>query len=111
MAGGDEPANGGRVTTQQFYEALLKVKDELRQSEERQSKERDATEARLSDEIAGIKDGIKDELACLKDIPALVTVNAKEIDTLRKKSDIWNSLNSLGVMVGTAFSSLWNNGG
>jgi len=111
MAGGDEPANGGRVTTQEFYLALLKVKDELRESEERQSEQREATEERLSDEIAGIKDGIKDELACLKDIPALVTVNAKEIDNLRNKSDVWNSLNSLGVIIGTTFSALWKNGG
>ena len=31
----------------------------------------------------------------------------KEIDRLRRKSDIWNSLNSLGVLVTGTISALW----
>jgi hypothetical protein len=38
-----------------------------------------------------------------------IATNDKEIEKLRKKSDIWNSLNSLGVMVSAAFSA-WKGG-
>jgi hypothetical protein len=89
MAGGDEPANGGRVTTREFYDMQLKTNERMDNMERR-------IIARL-DVIAGC-------------VPQIET-NKEEIDTLRKKSDVWNSLNSLGVMVGTTFSALWKNGG
>ncbi len=36
-----------------------------------------------------------------------ITTNKEEIGKLRKKSDIWNSINSAAIMVSSAFSAFW----
>jgi len=100
MAGGDDPSNGGRVTTRELYDVVIKQKDELSAALIYQNRERAEMERRI--------------LAKIDYIPSLVTqvdTNKDEIDKLRTRYNFWNSLNSLGVMVGTAFSALWKNGG
>jgi len=89
MAGGDNPDNGGRVTTRELYTELQKQNTDRADMERR----------------------IMAKVDCVPSLMTQVNINKEEIDTLRKKSDVWNSLNSLGVMVGTAFSALWKNGG
>ena len=73
MAGGT-PNNSGRVSTQQFYQALLDNKDELKALEDRQNDARSDMEHRIMDELKGV--------------PTQVTTNTKEIDILRKSSNI-----------------------
>lgn len=74
MAGGSGPNNSGRVTTQEFYQALLDNKDELKALEDRQNDARSDMEHRIMDELKGV--------------PTQVMTNTKEIDTLRKSSNI-----------------------
>ena len=62
MAGGNGPNNGGRVTTQEFYQALLDNKDEMAEMERR-------------------------IMAELKGVPTQVDTNKEEIKLLRNSSN------------------------
>ncbi len=79
MTGGNEPNN--RVTTQQFYEALLDNKDEMAEMERR-------------------------IMAELKGVPTQVDTNKDEIDRLRKRSNFWNAGNSLGILITGVLTAL-----
>ena len=72
MAGGNGPANGGRVTTAQFYEAQLDTNKEIADMDLRQSEERAAMEIRILEKIDGL--------------PTQVQTNKDEIKTLRSQS-------------------------
>ena len=87
MAGG-APDNAGRVTTQEFYKALLRNKDELSKLEARQNDKRDAMEERIMDELKGV--------------PTQVNTNTKEIDALRNSSNIKDVVIAIGAAIGTA---------
>lgn len=63
-----------RVTTQQFYEAQLETNEKIVEMERR-------------------------IMAELKGVPTQVETNKDEIDKLRKRSNIWDGVNSLGVFV------------
>jgi len=79
--GGNGPTNGGRVTTQQFYEALLDNKDEMAEMERRIMKE-------------------------LKGVPTQVDTNKDEIAILRKRSNFWSGANSLGILITGVLTAL-----
>ena len=74
MAGGT-PNDGGRVTTQQFYQAQLDTNDRIAEMDTRQSNERTAMEFRLMEKISGVP-------------VQQVQTNKDEIAILRKKSNI-----------------------
>ena len=63
-----------RVTTQQFYEAQLETNEKIVEMERR-------------------------IMAELNGVPTQVETNKDEIDKLRKRSNIWDGVNSLGVFV------------
>ena len=84
---GVAPNNAGRVTTREFFNAQLETNDRIAASEQRQSDERAAMELRIMDELKGV--------------PTQVNTNTKEIDTLRKRSNI----NDLAVLIVGAVSS------
>ena len=73
MAGGNGPNNSGRVTTAQFYEALLDNKDEMKAAEARQNEARIEMERRIMDELKGV--------------PTQVETNKDEITRLRNSSN------------------------
>ena len=83
MPGGNGPNN--RVTTQQFYEALLDTNDRIAASDKLQSKERTAMELRLNEKIGGV--------------PTQVQTNKEEIAILRKRSDFWDIIEGFAVTV------------
>ena len=79
----DTPNN--RVTTQQFYEAQLETNKKIAALDKSQSNERTEMERRIMDELKGV--------------PTQVNTNKDEIDKLRKRSNLWDGVNSLGVFV------------
>lgn len=91
MAGGT-PNNSSRVTTQEFYKALLRNKDELSALESRQNDKRDAMEQRIMDELKGV--------------PTQVKTNTKEIDTLRKRSNINDIAVGMAAAVAAAIAAV-----
>ena len=76
---GETPNN--RVTTQQFYEAQLETNKTIAEMERR-------------------------IMAELKGVPTQVDTNKEEIDRLRKRSNIWDAGNSLGVLVTAVWAAL-----
>ena len=94
---GGTPNN--RVSTQEFYQALLKNKDEMKAAEDRQNEARSEMERRIMDELKGV--------------PTQVETNKDEIDRLRKENTtrskrgyFWDGLNSLGVLVTAVLTAL-----
>ena len=83
---GDNEASNGRVTTREFFNALMSLKDV-------QSHELAETERRLMDKI----DNISSKCPALKQIES----NTKEIDTLRKRSNILDTVTGLIAIVAT----------
>jgi hypothetical protein len=78
------PSNGGRTTTAEFYRALLDVKDEIHQME-----------LRLIEKIDCIPD--RNELNNIKD----------DVTDLKKRSNTWDGLNSLGIVAGTIIGAVF----
>ena len=76
---GETPNN--KVTTQQFYEAQLETNKTIAEMERR-------------------------IMAELKGVPTQVDTNKEEIDRLRKRSNIWDAGNSLGVLVTAVWAAL-----
>ena len=91
MAGGNGPNNSGRVTTAQFYEALLDTNDRIAASDKIQSEERAAMEIRLLEKLDGL--------------PNQVETNKDEITRLRNSSNAkdWGLL--LISVVGNAIAA------
>ena len=89
MAGGT-PNDGGRVTTQEFYQAQLNTNEKIAGMDARQSDERVAMERRIMDELKGV--------------PKQVETNTKEIDILRKSSNVKDLAIAIGAFIGTAIS-------
>ena len=88
MTGG-EPNNSGRVTTQQFYQALLDTNDRIVDSDKLQIKEREEMEVRIMAKID-----------CIPVLKERVDTNKDEIKQLRRRSDIVDTLEGLfGVAV------------
>jgi hypothetical protein len=77
-------SNNNRVTTAEFYRALLDIKDEIAQMERR-----------LVEKIDCIPD--RNELNNIKD----------DVTDLKKRSNTWDGLNSLGIVVGTVIGALF----
>jgi len=75
----------GRITTQQFYEALLQIKDDI-----------SSMERRISEKIDCIP-GYGIQIIDLKD----------EVKDLRRKSYVWDGINSVGVIIGTIVGSIF----
>ena len=101
MPGGDE-TNGNRVTTREFYDALLKQNSRMEDMERR-------IISRL-DEISSCMPEIKRDVAVNG---KQIEINKEEIDSLRKKSDAWNAGNTIGMLltaIATAFG-IHQNGG
>ncbi len=96
MAGGNGPANGGRVTTAQFYKAQLETNKEIADMALRQSEERSQMEIRILEKLDGL--------------PTQVETNKDEIDKLRKNSNIKDWTIGIGAAIGTAISIAigWN---
>ena len=90
--GGNGPNNSSRVTTQQFYEALLDNKDEMKLAEDRQNEARIEMERRIMDELKGV--------------PTQVETNTKEIDTLRKSSNMKDIAVAIGAAIGSGLAAL-----
>ena len=92
MAGGNGPNNSGRVTTAQFYEALLDTNDRIAASDKIQSEERAAMEIRLLEKLDGL--------------PNQVETNKDEITRLRNSSNAkdWGLL--LISVVGNAIAAV-----
>ena len=90
--GGNGPNNSSRVTTQQFYEALLDNKDEMKLAEDRQNEARIEMERRIMDELKGV--------------PNQVETNKDEITRLRNSSNAkdWGLL--LTSVVGNAIAAV-----
>ena len=90
--GGNGPNNSGRVTTAQFYEALLDTNDRIAASNKLQSDERAAMELRLMEKIGGV--------------PTQVQTNKDEITRLRNSSNAkdWGLL--LISVVGNAIAAV-----
>ncbi len=88
--GGGDPANGGRVTTKQFYEAQLATNKAIADNSEAQSEERVLMERRL--------------MAELKGLPTRIEKNEDEIEKLRKNSNVKDWLIGIVAAVGTAIS-------
>jgi hypothetical protein len=86
MAGG-EPNN--RVTTAQFYEAQLKTNKAISDLKDSQNDNMAELERRIMEELKGI--------------PVKVETNTKEIDRLRKRSDIVDAVEGLGMLVVSIF--------
>jgi len=78
MTGGT-PNN--RVSTAQFYEALLKQNGRM-----------DDMERRI--------------MAELKGVPNQVETNKEEIDRLRKRSNYWDAGNTLGLLIAGVLSAI-----
>jgi hypothetical protein len=70
-----------RVTTQQFYEAQLETNKTIAEMERR-------------------------IMAELKGVPTQVDTNKEEIDRLRKRSNIWDGVNSLGILIAGLWAAL-----
>ena len=92
MAGGNGPNNSGRVTTAQFYEALLETNDRIAASDKLQSDERAAMEIRLLEKFDGL--------------PTQVGTNTKEIDALRKYSNIKDIALAIGAAIGSGLAAV-----
>ena len=90
--GGNGPNNSGRVTTQQFYEALLDTNDRIATSDKVQSEERAAMEIRLLEKLDGL--------------PTKVDANKDEIDKLRNRSNKWDAFNTLGLLIAGVLSAI-----
>ena len=83
MPGDNGPNN--RVTTQQFYEALLDTNDRIAASDKVQREERAAMERRLTEKIGGV--------------PTQVQTNKEEIAILRKLSNFFDVIEGFAVTV------------
>ena len=89
---GGEANNGGRVTTQQFYQALLDTNAKIAASDKKQSEERAEMEVRLMNKWSGV--------------PTQVQNNKEEIATLRRRSDIVDTIEGLiGIAVAIFFGT------
>ena len=82
----DENTSNGRVTTQQFYEALLEIKDDISDMEKRISAKIDCIPVHSNQIVDICKhiDGLEDD-----------------IDDIQKKGRVWDGINSVAVIVGT----------
>ena len=102
MPGGDENSNGGRVTTREFYDAQMKMSADMAEMERRIIK-------RL-DEINDCLPTIKRDVAVNG---RQIDTNKQEIDNIRRKSDAWNTGNSIGIIIATVLSAfgIHENGG
>jgi len=101
MAGDNNEING-RVSTREFYDALLKQNGRMDDMERR-------IISRL-DEINNCMPEIKRDVAVNG---KQIEINKEEIDSLRKKSDAWNAGNTIGMLltaIATAFG-IHQNGG
>ena len=82
----DENTSNGRITTQQFYEALLNVKDEMSEMERR---------------ILAKIDGIPIHSNQITDICKHIDGLEDDIDDIQKKGRVWDGINSVAVIIGT----------
>jgi hypothetical protein len=82
QSGGDD---NGRVTTRQFYEALLSIKDEISEMERR----------------------ITAKIDCIPGHEAQIDDLQEEVKELRHKSNVWDGLNSVAIVAGTIVGSLF----
>lgn len=102
MPGGNDENNGSRVTTREFYDALLKQNARMENMEQRI--------IRRLDDISSCMPEIKRDVAVNG---KQTEINKEEIENLRKKSDAWNMGNTLGMLItaiATAFG-IHQNGG
>ncbi len=90
--GGNGPNNSGRVTTQQFHEAQLETNREIAALALTQSEERADMERRLLEKLDGL--------------PTQVKTNTKEIDNLRKYSNIKDIAIAIGAAVGSGLAAV-----
>jgi len=86
MADADNPTNGSRVTTQQFYEALLGIKDEMSEMERR---------------ILSKIDDIPDHSNNITDICKHIDGLEGDVEDMRKQNRVWDGINSVAVILGT----------
>jgi hypothetical protein len=82
----ENTSNGGRVTTQQFYEALLDIKEDISDMEKR-----------ILDKIDCIPVHSNQIIDICKHIDGL----ENDIDDIQKKGRVWDGINSVAVIVGT----------
>ncbi len=81
----ENPMPNGRITTQQFYEALLNIQKEMNEMELR----------------------ILEKLDCIPSHTANITNLENKVDKLENKSNAWDGINSLGIIAGTIIGSLF----
>jgi len=90
----DNPPNN-RITTQQFYDALLKNKDEI-----------SLMERRIKEDILAIERRISDKIDCVPGFKNDIDDLQEEVKDLRRKTYVWDGLNSIGVIVGSVIAAL-----
>jgi hypothetical protein len=81
----ENPMPNGRITTQQFYEALLNIEKEMNEMELR----------------------ILEKLDCIPGHSANIENLADKVDKLENKSNTWDGINSLGIVAGTIIGALF----
>ena len=88
MAGGDDTSNNGRVTTREFYDALLKTNDKM-----------DAMERRILERI--------DTMAERCPYVQQMKTNKEEIDKLRNRSNLLDGINGAFAVVAATLAALF----
>lgn len=78
-----EPTNGNRITTRQFYEALLQIKGEMGDMERR----------------------ITNKIDCIPAHQAQIDALDYDVKELRKKSNLWDGINSIGLVLGAIIAA------
>ena len=92
MSGGTDANNKGGVTTEKFFEALLDTNAKIAASDKKQSEERAEMEVRLMNKWNGV--------------PTQVQNNKEEIATLRRRSDIVDTIEGLiGIALAIFFGT------
>jgi hypothetical protein len=72
-------SNGGRITTQQFYESLLNIKEDMAEMERR----------------------ILAKIDCIPGQATQINDLREDVKDLRTKSNVWDGLNSIALIIGT----------
>jgi hypothetical protein len=93
QSGGDD---NGRITTRQFYEALLKVNGNIASVKEE-----------VKNDMASMERRILEKIDCIPGHEAQIDDLQEEVKELRRKSNVWDGLNSVAIVAGTIVGSLF----
>ena len=100
MTGGSDPTNGGRVTTREFYDALIKQNKDMNAGFIEQTSERTEMERRISSKMDAVCTSVDQH-------EIRIEKNEDEVKILRTRSNLLDiGLGAFTVLV-TAMNEFW----